>query len=239
VHELPEATEAQRKVKKQALADYATYSAHAGLVRSTNPEAYNELVDKIAYGDISGPEAVKQLKADPLAIKIAKRDLDKLANDLKGASTITATELQTAFRWAIGSDDGPNAKPLNVKQKKQFLEFTDWARRQAQETNRAKDPDYVKRLAADWVLGGNTKGGSIFGYGKSKKHYEAMNAPSWLPDIPADKKQEIDAEYKRNEQKFKDKFPEYADDVELMKRAFYKKMTSMEVGRRQRPQGGE
>ncbi|MDR3363230.1 MAG: hypothetical protein LBO64_10415 [Desulfovibrio sp.] len=239
VHGLPEATEAQRNVKKQALADYAHNSAHGGLVSSTNPEAYNALVDKIAYGDISGPDAVMQLKSDPLAVKVAAADLKKLVQDLEGKSHVKDSVLKEAYLYAIGKDGTPYAGKLNKARAANQMMFIEWARQKVKETNRAKEPDYLKKLAADWVLGGETKGGYGFGYGKDKKQYEAMNDPSWLPDIPAEKKQEIDAEYKRNEQKFKDKFPEYADDVELMKRAFYKKMTSMEVGRRQRPQGGE
>jgi hypothetical protein len=245
VHELPEATEAQRKVKKQALADYATYSAHAGLVRSTDPDAYDELLDKIAYGDISGPDAVMQLKADPLAIKVAKRDLDNLVNDLKGASIVTAPELQTAFRWALGSDDGPYAKPLNPAQRKLFLEFTDWARRQAQETNRAKDPEYVNQLARHFFKGGERRGNYSFdtsglGYGLDKVYGESLADPDWLPDLTGDRKTEIDKLFNANPEWAKKEMEKGGiTDMEIAKRVYYKHLLEQGIGRRQRPQGAE
>jgi hypothetical protein len=238
VHELPEATEAQRKVKKQALADYAYYSAHAGLVRTTNPEAYNELLDKITYGDISGPDAVKQLKSDPLAVKVAKADVDKLVKDLEGASVITDKALKEGFLYAIGKDGEPYAKTLNIDQKKEQMRFIEWGRGQARNSNRANEPGYAKELARQWRMSGQIKGGGNilgFSYDKDATYSEGMSDPKWLPDIPPKDKQRIDDSFNLDPIRAEKLAAAWGNDIELAKRALYRSLLAVETGKRQRP----
>jgi hypothetical protein len=238
VHDLPETTDTERKIKKQILTDYAHYAANSGMQRTTDPDAYNELLDKITYGDISGPEAVKQLKSDPLAVKVAAADLKKLEADLKGASAIPDTELKAAYLWASGTNGEPFAGTLSKAKKANQMQFIEWARGQALDTNRAKEPGYARELARLWKMGGEIKGGSLFGFGLNKDFNEAMADPSWLPDIPADINRKIVVYFTENPDIAKDWYGKY-EEAEYARRAFYKAQLLSGIGRHARPKQEE
>ena len=235
VHDLPENTPAQRKIKKQALADYSYLSSMAGLHRGTDPNAYNELVDKIFYGEISGPNAVRDLKADPLAVKLSEEDRKRLERDLKGASTVKQGELKEAFKWAIGGEKGPKAK-LTDTENKEFLRFKDWAESRLLETNRAKEPGYLKKLAADyWRMGGEVQAWYAPGYGRDKTRGNALDDPTWIPDLAGERKAEIDALFSREPDLARAWANKYGGNVEYGKRGYFKKLLNQEIGRRERP----
>jgi hypothetical protein len=238
VQDLPGTTDTERKIKKQMLVDYAHYAANSGMQRTTDPDAYNELLDKIIYGDIAGPEAVKQLKSDPLVVKVAATDLKKLEADLKGASAIPDAELKAVYLWASGTNGEPFAGTLSKAKKANQMRFIEWVRGQTLDTNRAKEPGYARELARLWKMGGEIEGGSPFGFGLNKDFNEAMADPSWLPDIPADINREIVVYFTENPDIAKEWYGKY-EEAEYARRAFYKAQLLSGIGRHARPEQEE
>lgn len=235
VNSLPEGSKAERQIKKQAKADYAYMAQHGGLHRTTDPDAYTALLDKISYGEISGGDAVKVLRADPLAVKVAQADLKKLEADLKDASDMPEKELAAAYRWAIGGENGPKATELTNVEKKQLMAFSRWARHMVKTTNRGKDPNYAQELARQFVLGGEAKGKWYHpGYGKDKIFGEALNDASWLPDLTGEQKKSVDEKFDKDPDFAGRWAARYGGDVELGKRAYYKGLLLQGIGKRKR-----
>jgi hypothetical protein len=225
VEALPEKTWTERKIKQMARVDYGVMSTHAGLSRTTDPDAYSKLVDAITYGEVKNE---KDLRSHKLASSISTPNMDKLVHDLKGASSIQEKDLQTAYRWAIGKDeDSPNGKSFNDKDKEDFLKFSAWAAEQAKNSNRAKEPGYVRELARQWKRQQwEVKSNVPFtGYGWDRPGGEAMNDPNALPIISEADSQRIENLFMQDQagiEKWRKRFPQYADDPELLKRAYYR-----------------
>lgn len=232
VEGLPETTPMERKIKEQAQRDYGLIAAHAGLSKTTDPDAYNRLVDAITYGEVTGEKA---LRSHEDAAKVAKTDLNKLVNDLKGASIIKETEIRTAYRWAIGKDeDSPNAKPLTNKEKADLMKFSAWANQQAQESNKAKEPGYVRELARQWRMQGETPARWGIGYGRDATLGESANDSNWLPDLDKENKERIENLLKSDPEAERAWVARYGGDKSLAMRAYYNYELKLSRGPRQR-----
>lgn len=164
------------KAYKQALNLYSKYATAEGRHWSTDPEAFDTLAEKISFAEVTDE---KQLLADPLATKISAKDLKHLKKDLDEAQTIKSNDIKEVYLRAQGGE--------KVKDKADQLAFIDWSRKQAQATNRANDPEYIQKLADQWFLKGEKKGGAVrdfFGdYGPNEQFRKSMQDPTWLPQI--------------------------------------------------------
>lgn len=165
--------------------------------------------------------------------------MDKLAADLRGASTVMEKDLKNAYRWAIGKEeDTPNAKPLSNKEKAEFMQFSAWAAERAQQSNRAKEPGYVRELAKTWRMEGETASGIFPGYGRDKQFREAMKDESWLPELAGDDKQRIDALFAANPETAQKWAAKFGDNMEYGKRGYFKQETLTGLGKRTRSGAG-
>ena len=225
VQGLPEGTWVERKTKKTAQLDYAQMASHAGLSKTTDPNAYAALVDAINYGEVKSD---KDLRSHELAPKVFQQDMKHLVSDLQGASTIQTKDLMSVYRYSIGKKDedtnstDPKAGKLSNAESQNFMEFTAWARDQAKNSNRAKEPGYVKELARQWRIQGETSSKLGFGYGRDMRFGAAVNDPKWLPDLDKADSQRIDGLFASSPNNAKAWLKRYGGDAELAKRAFYK-----------------
>jgi len=224
---LPEGTWTERKIKQQAQADYRVMEKSGGLHGDTDPNAYSALVDAMIYSDEPGGiKTESDLRSHELAVNVSKQDLDKLAKDLKGASTLPPEkDLKTAFRWALGHNpDDPKAKPMTPEENKDFMKFSAWAAQQAENSHRAKEPGYIKDLATQWRMTGQapTKFGPI-NYTGDMRFGEGVSNPKWLPNISGEDKNRIDNLFSDNPtiaDAWKKRFPQLTDKG--VKSAYYK-----------------
>lgn len=172
VNSLPKGT----KAYKQAMSLYSKYAAAEGRHWSTDPEAFTALAEKITFADITDEKA---LLASPEATKVSAKDMKLLKKDLDASQTLKVTDLNEMYLRSQGGK--------KVKDKADQLAFVDWARKQAQATNRANDPEYVQGLADQWFLKGEKKGGAVRGffgdYGPDEDFRKSMADPTWLPQV--------------------------------------------------------
>lgn len=164
------------KAKTHAMTRYKQYAAAEGRSFMTDPASFDALADKVKYADITDE---KSLRGDPAAAKVAEHDLKFLAQDLGKKQGAKVGEMQEAYLRAQGGK--------TTKDPADRLAFLNFARENVTKTNRGDDPDYLQKLADQWFLKGEKKGGG-FGYGADAERRKALKDPNWLPDIIEDEK---------------------------------------------------
>ncbi len=233
-HGLPESTPLERMIKKRALADYGVMAQHGGRSKSTDPARYADLVDAIGHAEI---KTETELRAHPYAASVAEGDLKKLLNDIKGASTVTEKSLKTAYRWAIGKDENnPEAGKLTEKENRDFMKFSDWAQKAAARTAKAGDPEYARTLARLWRTEGETKSSYFPGYGRDRKFSEAMDDPTWLPDLKGEHLTAVNRKFEDNPELARRWAAQFSGNMELGKRGYLKLLLQQNLIPAQREQ---
>lgn len=208
--------------KNAATRRYKEYASFAGIGFRTDPAAYEDLADKITFAEVTSPGALRE---DPLAAKVSAKDLKKLESALGGKQKTTETDLKNVWLTAKGMvSDGKTPVKLVTDEKRDLFEFKRWAESKVVDTNRADDPTYLQKLADIWVLKGEKRGGSWFGYGEDVSFGKSLADPTWLPDTDKDTAAAIRAKFTANPALRDAWAAQYEGDVDLAVRAYHRKL---------------
>lgn len=122
------------------------------------------------------------------------------------------------------------------------MQFSTWAAGQVKDSNRAKEPGYVRELATAWRMKGETASKIYPGYGKNKPFHEAMKDDTWLPEFDSERdaeaKQRIDALFAAHPETAKKWAAKFDNDIEYGKRAYLKQEMLMGLGPHKRSSAG-
>ena len=150
---------------------------------------------------------------------------------------VVASDMRTAYSFAIGSNGEPDVK-LSDSEKKDRGAFILWATQMLKDTNRAQDEGYIQKLADKWVLDGERKRAFTPGYGRDLSFGEAIRtgkADAWLPDMPDDAMTgQIKIIFKQHPEVHKKWLEVYNKDEDLAIRGYYKELILQDIGPRKR-----
>jgi hypothetical protein len=191
-HDLPATNQTERKIKKQLSDDYATYARFFGKNKLTDPTNYMVIYDGIQTGDIQNE---KELMSHPYAATVAKSDMETLKTFLHKSSIIDQKEIETAYRYAIGDNNGPYAGSVKGQSTyaENFLSFQIWALETAKKTKRGQEPGYALELAKLWRQAGETDARFGFGYGRNTTYGDSAYDDRFLPDLAGENLKEVQA----------------------------------------------
>lgn len=198
--------------------------------RFTKPDAYMGLLADIGPGgSITSPT---QLIADPRTQNIDVVDRNKLLEQLKGNTAVNEHELMNQFKLSLGyaNGDDPQTK-LSTDEKNDFMRFKEWATAMTKDSKMGKDPDYLKKLAVQWTLKGETKNWWVpFSYGLSSSFGDVIkkspeDRASWLPSLPevgTSDRQKLDMKFSQPGTIENLKRSYNTEDADLAKRMYYR-----------------
>ena len=232
VDSLPKGSPSQLQVQ-QHLSTYAHQNIQAATGASgrfTQPAAYMGLLSDIGPGgSITSPT---QLIADPRTQNIDVVDRNKLLEQLKGNTNVNEHELMNQFKLSLGyaNGDDPQTK-LSTDEKNDFMRFKEWATAMTKDSKMGKDPDYLKKLAVQWTLKGETKNWWVpFSYGLSSSFGDVIkkspeDRASWLPSLPdvgTSDRQKLDMKFSQPGTIENLKRSYNTEDTDLAKRMYYR-----------------
>jgi hypothetical protein len=222
-------------VKAAATRRYKEYSNFEGLHFRTDPVAYEDLAEKIVYGEVNNPGGLRE---NEMAAKVSKRDLKNLESLLAGKQKVSDTDLKNVWLVANGiQNDGKVPIKLNNSQKRELFEFKQWATGKVGDTNRADDPTYLQKLADKWHTSGEKRGGG-WNYGKNLTYGEALNDPTWLPDLDDTITAQVRAKFQANPA-LRDAWVRQYGDETLAMRGYYRGMLEAGIGKLAKPTDGK
>lgn len=170
--------------------------------RFTKPNDYMGLLQDIGPG--GKITSAMQLASDPRAMNVDMRDRKHLEEQLKGNTTLNEHELMNQYKLASGyaNSDDPQVK-LTADDQMDFMRFKEWAAAQTKDSKQGKDPNYLKSLASQWKLNGETKNWWAPGYGRDRAFGDVVrmspeDRATWIPDLPeagSSDRQKLDSKF--------------------------------------------
>jgi hypothetical protein len=222
-------------VKAAATRRYKEYSNFEGLHFRTDPVAYEDLAEKVVYGEVNNPGGLRE---NEMAAKVSKRDLKNLESLLAGKQKVSDTDLKNVWLVSKGiQNDGKVPVKLNNSQKRELFEFKQWATGKVGDSNRADDPTYLQKLADKWHTSGEKRGGG-WGYGKDVSFGESLADPTWLPDLDDTITAQVRAKFQANPA-LRDAWVRQYGDETLAMRGYYRGMLEAGIGKLAKPTDGK